>query len=175
MTQQAKTYTWGAVGLVVIVFIIVLAHGHHAAAPTDDMSPSTSTTTTTSSTTTTMNSSNTTTTADGLGITIVKSGSGAAAASGDTVTVNYTGKLADGTVFDSNVDPKFGHVSPFSFQLGASMVIKGWDEGVLGMKVGEERHLEIPAAIGYGAQGQGPIPANATLEFDVTVTAISHS
>ena len=152
-----KTYIWAIVGVIVIVLIVVLSRGHKAAAPTATAVGTT------------------TTSADGLKSTVIQEGTGEGAVNGDTVTVNYTGTLADGTVFDSNTDPKFGHVQPFQFQLGAGMVIKGWDEGVLGMKVGEERHLEIPAAIGYGAQGQGPIPANATLEFDVTVTAISHS
>ena len=77
--------------------------------------------------------------------------------------VNYTGKLADGTVFDSNVDPKFGHVTPFIFTLGAGQVIPGWDKGIVGMKVGETKTLVIPPADAYGASGQGPIPPNATL------------
>ena len=116
-----------------------------------------------------------TTTADGLKITVLAEGTGAPAVAGDSVTVNYTGSLTDGTVFDSNVDPKFNHVQPFTFTLGAHQVIAGWDEGVAGMKVGEKRHLVIPAALGYGAAGAagGLIPANATLVFDVQVTAIS--
>ena len=178
-----KNYIWGIVGVIVIVLIVVLANKHKSAAPADTTTApaATSTTTATSTTnpTTTMNDTTpaaaTTTTADGLQITVVQQGTGVGAANGDTVTVNYTGSLTDGTVFDSNVDPKFAHVSPFSFQLGAGMVIKGWDEGVLGMKVGEERKLVIPAALGYGSTGQGPIPGNATLDFDVTVTGISHS
>lgn len=92
---------------------------------------------------------------------------------GDQVTVNYTGMLQDGTVFDSNVDPKFGHVQPFTFQLGVGMVIKGWDEGVLGMKVGEKKHLVIPAEKAYGDRAIGAIPANSTLEFDVEVLSIN--
>lgn len=131
--------------------------------------------TTTNQNTTTMNPTETTT-ASGLKITITKEGSGVAAIKGDTVSVNYTGMFSDGKAFDSNTDAKFGHVQPFSFQLGAGMVIKGWDEGVLGMKVGEKRHLVIPASLGYGAAGAGGIiPPNATLEFDVEVTGISHS
>ena len=115
------------------------------------------------------------TTADGLKITVLKEGSGVGAANGDMVTVNYTGTFTNGTAFDSNVDPAFHHVQPFPFQLGAGQVIKGWDEGVLGMKVGEERKLEIPSALAYGARGQGPIAPNTDLVFTVTVTAISHS
>ncbi len=116
-----------------------------------------------------------TTTANGLKITELAQGSGTAAKNGDKVSVNYTGMLDNGTVFDSNVDPKFNHVEPFQFTLGAGMVIQGWDQGVLGMKVGEKRRLVIPASLGYGAQGAGGgvIPPNATLTFEVQVTAIA--
>ena len=117
-----------------------------------------------------------TTTANGLKVTELAQGSGVAAKKGDKVSVNYTGALENGTVFDSNVDPKFNHVEPFQFTLGAGMVIQGWDQGVLGMKVGEKRRLVIPASLGYGAQGAGGvIPPNATLTFDVQVTAIQPS
>jgi FKBP-type peptidyl-prolyl cis-trans isomerase len=92
---------------------------------------------------------------------------------GDVVSMNYTGTLADGTVFDSNTLPKFNHVEPFTFTLGAGQVIKGWDEGLLGMKVGEKRHLVLPPDKAYGASGYPPvIPPNATLTFDVELTAI---
>ena len=116
-----------------------------------------------------------TTTPDGLKIDVLAEGSGTAAKAGDNVTVNYTGSLSDGTVFDSNVDPKFNHVQPFSFVLGAHQVIAGWDEGVAGMKVGEKRRLTIPASLGYGAAGAGggAIPPNATLMFDVQVVSIA--
>ena len=96
------------------------------------------------------------------------------AQNGDLVTVNYTGRLADGTVFDSNVDPKFNHVQPFQFTLGAGQVIPGWDKGVLGMKVGDKKTLVIPPEDAYGATGAGGvIPPNATLTFDVEVTNIT--
>ncbi len=115
----------------------------------------------------------TTTTATGLKITMLAQGTGDAAKAGDTVFVNYTGMLESGVTFDSNVDPKFGHVQPFSFKLGSNMVIQGWEQGVLGMKVGEKRKLVIPASLGYGAQGAGNvIPPNATLIFEVEVTSI---
>lgn len=92
---------------------------------------------------------------------------------GDTVAMNYTGRLENGTVFDSNVDPKFGHVTPFVFTLGAGQVIPGWDKGIVGMKVGEKKTLVIPPADGYGAVGVPPtIPPNATLIFDVELLAI---
>jgi FKBP-type peptidyl-prolyl cis-trans isomerase len=98
---------------------------------------------------------------------------GTVAKTGDTVAMNYTGRLADGTVFDSNVDPKFGHVTPFVFTLGAGQVIPGWDKGIVGMKVGEKKTLVIPPADGYGVAGMPPtIPANATLTFDVELLAI---
>lgn len=108
----------------------------------------------------------------GVKVTIVKEGTGAVAKNGDTVSMNYTGTLADGTVFDSNVDPKFNHVQPFEFNLGAGQVIRGWDVGVAGMKVGEIRTLEIQPNFGYGANGVGPIPPNAVLYFTVELLAI---
>jgi FKBP-type peptidyl-prolyl cis-trans isomerase FkpA len=94
------------------------------------------------------------------------------AAKGDIVSMNYTGKLTDGTVFDSNVDPKFKHVEPFEFTLGVGQVILGWDEGIVGMKVGEKKTLTISPEKAYGTRGQGPIPPNATLVFDVELVSI---
>jgi FKBP-type peptidyl-prolyl cis-trans isomerase len=83
--------------------------------------------------------------------------------------VNYTGWLADGTKFDSSLDRN----QTYSFVLGAGRVIQGWDEGVVGMKVGGERRLIIPPALGYGEAGYSPIiPANATLTFDVQLISI---
>ena len=109
----------------------------------------------------------------GLQITTLSEGTGIAAKSGDTVSVNYTGTFEDGAAFDSNVDPKFGHVAPYQFILGQGMVILGWDEGVAGMKVGEKRKLVIPSDLAYGDQGiPGSIPAKATLTFDVELLKI---
>lgn len=96
-------------------------------------------------------------------------GTGEPIANGQTAIVHYTGKLTDGTVFDSSIP----RGEPFPFLLGAGQVIKGWDVGVLGMKVGEKRTLTIPAEMGYGASGYpGVIPPNATLIFDVELIAI---
>lgn len=99
-------------------------------------------------------------------------GAGAEAKNGETATVNYVGTLDDGTKFDSSYDRK----QPFSFTLGAGNVIKGWDLGVLGMKVGGKRELIIPPELGYGARGYPPvIPANATLHFTVELLSASTS
>jgi FKBP-type peptidyl-prolyl cis-trans isomerase len=109
----------------------------------------------------------------GVKITITKEGTGDVAKSGDTVAMNYTGTLADGTVFDSNVNSKFGHVQPFIFTIGAGQVIKGWDVGVAGMKIGEKRTLVISPESAYGATGAGGIiPPNATISFDVELLQI---
>ncbi|MBP6404148.1 MAG: FKBP-type peptidyl-prolyl cis-trans isomerase [Proteobacteria bacterium] len=100
-------------------------------------------------------------------------GDGAEARAGQDVTVHYTGWLyndgAQGAKFDSSKDRN----DPFEFSLGAGMVIKGWDEGVAGMKIGGKRTLIIPAALGYGARGAGGvIPPNATLKFDVELLGV---
>ncbi len=103
----------------------------------------------------------------------VKVGTGTEAVAGKSVTVNYTGTLTDGTVFDSNVDPKFQHVEPFIFPLGAHKVIEGWDKGVSGMKVGGKRKLTIPPSLGYGAAGAPPvIGPNAVLIFEVDLLKV---
>ncbi|HKU70903.1 MAG TPA: FKBP-type peptidyl-prolyl cis-trans isomerase [Burkholderiales bacterium] len=111
-----------------------------------------------------------TTTPSGLTIDDLVVGNGAAAAAGQQVTVHYTGWLTDGKKFDSSKDRN----DPFVFPLGAGRVIKGWDEGVQGMKVGGKRKLTIPADLGYGARGAGGvIPPNATLVFEVELLGVS--
>jgi FKBP-type peptidyl-prolyl cis-trans isomerase len=98
-----------------------------------------------------------------------KKGKGAEAKSGQKVTVHYTGWLTDGTKFDSSKDRN----QPFPFDLGAGHVIKGWDEGVAGMKVGGQRRLIIPADMGYGERGAPPaIPPNSVLVFDVELLGV---
>mgnify|MGYP003596452507 CR=1 FL=1 len=107
--------------------------------------------------------------ASGLEVQEILVGAGAEAKAGMTVDVHYTGWLLDGTKFDSSVD----RGKPFSFHLGAGEVIRGWDEGVAGMKVGGKRKLRIPAELGYGARGAGGvIPGNATLIFDVELLGV---
>ena len=107
-------------------------------------------------------------TASGLKITDLIEGDGAEAMSGDKISVNYQGTLENGTEFDSS----YGR-APFSFSLGNGSVIKGWDEGVQGMKVGGKRKLIIPPEMGYGKRGIGPIPPNATLIFEVELLEVN--
>ena len=105
---------------------------------------------------------------DGVTRVELKPGTGAEAKSGQRVRVHYTGKLTDGKTFDSSVGK-----APFTFALGAGQVIKGWDLGVAGMKVGGQRRLTIPPELAYGARGAPPvIPPNSTLVFDVELLAI---
>lgn len=105
---------------------------------------------------------------NGLKVEDAKVGTGAEAVKGKNVFVHYTGWLNDGGKRGKKFDSSLDRGKPFSFPLGAGMVIKGWDEGVAGMKVGGKRTLMIPASLGYGARGAGSdIPPNADLIFDV--------
>ncbi len=113
---------------------------------------------------------NTTFEIQGMKIEILKEGTGIEAKNGDTVSAHYTGTLENGTKFDSSLD----RGTPFSFKLGAGQVIKGWDLGILGMKVGEKRKLTIPPELAYGASAVGGvIPANSTLIFEVELMGIN--
>jgi len=109
------------------------------------------------------------TTPTGLQYWDIQVGTGAVAEKGKRVDVEYTGWLTDGKKFDSNA----GTGKPFTLQLGAGQVIKGWDEGIVGMKVGGKRQLKIPPQLAYGEGGYpGAIPANATLIFDLKLLAV---
>ncbi len=110
-----------------------------------------------------------TTRSDGLAVGDFCSGTGTAAKSGSKLTVQYTGWLSNGTQFDSSRNGS----QPFPFTLGAGQVIKGWDEGLAGMRVGGKRRLRIPPVLGYGPVGSpGKIPGNSTLIFDITLVDV---
>jgi FKBP-type peptidyl-prolyl cis-trans isomerase len=94
-------------------------------------------------------------------------GEGAPAASGDTLIVHYIGTLENGQVFDDS----YTRGEPFTFRLGAGTVIRGWDLGLVGMRVGGKRRLIIPPELAYGSQGRSPIPPNATLHFEIELIA----
>jgi FKBP-type peptidyl-prolyl cis-trans isomerase len=95
-------------------------------------------------------------------------GTGAAAASGNTVTVNYIGRLQDGRVFDDS----YVRGQPIAFRIGAGQVIPGFEQGIVGMRVGGKRRLTIPPELAYGSSGNGPIPPNATIVFEVELMAV---
>jgi FKBP-type peptidyl-prolyl cis-trans isomerase len=104
----------------------------------------------------------------GVKVENIVNGTGTTAEKGDLVTVDYIGALTDGKVFDSSIDRK----QPFTFQLGVGQVIRGWDEGVVGMNVGGKRRLTIGSDYGYGAQAVNTIPPNSTLVFEVQLLKV---
>jgi FKBP-type peptidyl-prolyl cis-trans isomerase FkpA len=137
----------GGIALLIIIIILLLLGGKGSKDTASDMI----------------------TTASGLQYQDLVIGDGDVAVPGDSVTVHYTGWLADGTKFDSSLD----RGQPFPFVLGQGMVIKGWDEGVAGMRVGGKRRLVIPPDLAYGTSGAGSvIPPNATLTFEVELLEI---
>ena len=152
----------GAVGVVIVAIIVLILAGNKNTAP--NAAPANQT----SQNETTME---TKTLPDGLQITDEVVGTGTEAVAGDTVTVNYVGTLTDGKVFDASAN--HGNQG-FSFVLGAGQVIRGWDEGVAGMRVGGKRKLVIPPSLGYGSQdvGNGLIPPNSTLIFEVDLLSV---
>ncbi len=109
-----------------------------------------------------------------LKIEVEVQGTGEGAKRGDTVEVNYVGMLVDGTQFDNSYKRGDGKGEPISVTLGEGQVIRGWEEGLLGMKQGEKRRLTIPPSLGYGPMGYGPIPGNATLIFETEMLRITH-
>jgi FKBP-type peptidyl-prolyl cis-trans isomerase len=187
-TKQNNVTSVGiAVAIAVIVAIGLLFFGPRIFTPftngitattTDSMATDTDQTTNSQDNTPAMPDSNATSTGaiEGLPANVTELmtkdevvGTGATAVAGDTVTVQYVGMLTNGQVFDASSNHG---TTGFTFQLGAGQVIKGWDEGVAGMKVGGKRQLVIPASLGYGAQATGPIPANSTLVFEVELTNV---
>lgn len=109
----------------------------------------------------------------GLYYIITKEGEGKKIMAGETVTVNYTGRLLDGMVFDSNTDTTFHHMKPFVFEVGQRSVIRGWDKGVQLLKKGSAATLFIPSASAYGPAGSGHIPANSVLIFDIEILDVT--
>lgn len=177
-----KNYQRGFIGTTIVIIGVLLIIGLGAwwymnTTNSTVSNPATTTQDTTSTatitTTDTMTSESTTVAAaqalpGGLIVQDVKVGTGAEAVSGHQITVHYTGTLDNGTIFDSSRT----RGTPFTFGLGAGQVIKGWDQGFAGMKVGGVRRLTIPASLGYGAQAVGPIPPDSTLHFDVELLGV---
>lgn len=106
---------------------------------------------------------------------VEKEGTGPSPVRGQQVTINYTGKTLDGNTFDSNTDPKFGHVEPLSFVIGRGGMIPGFEEGVSVLKKGDKAKIFIPSAMAYGPANQPGIPANSVLMFDIEVTNVQNA
>lgn len=160
--KEREQLTYGTVALAlaaVTLFALIFLSG--SSGPQEEIEDNYSSSTTTS----TMPNENTAQ----LHIETLQKGEGDVATNGKNVSVHYTGTLSDGTVFDSSIP----RGEPFTFTLGAGQVIRGWDIGVFGMKVGEKRKLTIPPELGYGTDGfPGVIPPNATLVFEVELIGV---
>lgn len=151
--------------IIVIIFAVLILITKSVKVSGGQETPTPSPTQTVQATQEPMNNS---TPSASLKIEDVKVGTGVEAVPGKRVTVTYVGTLTDGTKFDSSFD----HGQPFAFNLGAGEVIKGWDEGVAGMKVGGKRKLTIPPSLGYGSANIPGIPPNSTLLFDIELVRV---
>jgi peptidylprolyl isomerase len=183
MKKDVFGILFAVLGIVIVILVLVSLNGHRVVAPGNQPLTSTGSikdrdTTYTkevsidmsnSNSITITNTNNMNTIPSGLQIQDIKIGTGKAVKSGDTISVNYIGTLLNGTKFDSSYD----RGQPFETQIGVGQVIKGWDEGMIGMKVGGKRKLVIPPELGYGATGAGTtIPPNSTLVFEVELMGI---
>ena len=145
----------------VIILIVIIGGIYYFAQPKADTKPKVQTQTQKISTSFGI---------QGMQVDILKDGTGDGAKVGDNIVVNYVGTLTDGTKFDSSIDRNM----PFSYTLGQYKVIKGWELGLLGMKIGEKRRLTIPPTLAYGPNGNPPaIPPNATLIFEIDMISIN--
>lgn len=165
-----KIWLGGGIILLVVIAVIVIglnSNTQNLSKPTSSTLPTTSSRQNSSNVANSISMSSTTT-PSGLKIADTVIGTGTAVKSGDTVTIHYKGTLLDGTKFDSSYDRN----QPFSTRIGVGQVIKGWDEGIVGMQVGGKRTLTIPPELGYGPNGTGPIPGNSTLIFETELLAI---
>ena len=155
MQKPFWEHTWVKLGIILLAVVAVFGAIAYFNSGQD---------TTTNSTNSMSNNSTTQTLENGLQIEDTQVGTGQEIKPGDFVTMHYTGRLEDGTIFDSSVERN----QPFEFQVGVGQVIQGWDQGVPGMKIGGQRTLTIPSDLAYGEQGvPGTIPGGATLIFDV--------
>lgn len=174
-TNQPLTRNeWIAVAISVAVVLGIVAFGIAGNSGLSDQNPLSSLTQTSTSSEPSMNepapNTPSVTVAPGVTSVLISEGNGDTAVAGKTVAVNYIGRLEDGTVFDTSLQP--GR-TPLTFQVGAGQMIPGFDKGVVGMKVGEQRRLTLAPEAAYGAQGvPGVIPANATLTFDVELVSV---
>lgn len=166
-TQMLTKSEWVAVIVALVVVVALL--GSRFITQTTNVPVTDQSTNIDTNIDTTNNMEQNTQNTSGLIVKDVVVGTGAEAKVGNLVSVQYTGKFADGKVFDSSIP----RGEPIDFTLGTGQVIKGWDQGILGMKVGGKRTLTIPPALGYGVAGYPPvIPANSTLYFDVELVGV---